>query len=305
MSTLNVSLGKEVTLQNPVLTASGTFGYGDEVSELVDVNQLGGLVTKSVTRNPRKGHPPPRIVETSAGMLNAIGLANIGVEQFCREKLPYLSTLSTAVFVSVAGASFQEYREVIEIIETHDWTFSGYEINISCPNVDQGGIEFGISAPMTEELTRLLRAATQRYLLVKLSPNVTAISDIAKAAENGGADGVSAINTVVGMGIDPLSGTFLLSNKFGGLSGPAILPIALAQVYKVAQAVTIPVIGIGGIMTAMDVISFIRAGAWAVEVGTANYRDPAIGIRLASEVGEFMNAQGISDLQEIRGSAHT
>jgi dihydroorotate dehydrogenase (NAD+) catalytic subunit len=305
MSTLSVSLRDDLTLQNPILTASGTYGYGDEVSDLVDVNKLGGLVTKSLTRHPRKGHPPPRIVETSAGMLNAIGLANIGVENFCKEKLPYLSTLKTAVFVSVAGASFQEYQEVIEIIESENPTIAGYEINISCPNVDQGGMEFGISAEITEELTRRLRISTQRFILVKLSPNVTHIGEIALAAQNGGADGVSAINTVIGMGIDPLSGAFRLSNKFGGLSGPAILPIALAQVYKIAQSVTIPIIGMGGIMTAGDVISFIRAGAWAVEVGTANYRDPGIGIRLAGEVADILEARGISNLQKIRGSVHS
>ncbi|MFC1620318.1 dihydroorotate dehydrogenase [Candidatus Neomarinimicrobiota bacterium] len=305
MSTLSVALRDDLTLQNPILTASGTYGYGDEVSDLVDVNELGGLVTKSLTRHPRKGHPPPRIVETSAGMLNAIGLANIGVEKFCKEKLPYLSKLKTAVFISVAGASFQEYQEVIDLIESENPTIAGYEINISCPNVDQGGMEFGISAEITEELTRRLRTSTQRFILVKLSPNVTHIGEIALAAQNGGADGVSAINTVIGMGIDPLSGTFLLSNKFGGLSGPAIHPIALAQVYKIAQAVTIPIIGMGGIMTAVDVISFIRAGAWAVEVGTANYRDPGIGIRLAGEIADILEAQGISDLQKIRGSAHS
>jgi dihydroorotate dehydrogenase (NAD+) catalytic subunit len=305
MSALSVILRNDLTLLTPILTASGTYGYGDEVSDLVDVNKLGGVVTKSLTRHPRKGHPPPRIVETSAGMLNAIGLANIGVEKFCKEKLPYLSTLKTAVFVSVAGASFQEYLEVIEIIESENPTIAGYEINISCPNVDQGGMEFGISAEITEELTRRIRTSSDRFILVKLSPNVTHIGEIALAAQNGGADGVSAINTVIGMGIDPLSGEFRLSNKFGGLSGPAILPIALAQVYKIAQTVTIPIIGMGGIMTAGDVISFIRAGAWAVEVGTANYRDPGIGIRLAGEVADILEAQGISDLQEIRGSAHS
>jgi dihydroorotate dehydrogenase (NAD+) catalytic subunit len=305
MSALSVILRNDLTLLTPILTASGTYGYGDEVSDLVDVNKLGGVVTKSLTRHPRKGHPPPRIVETSAGMLNAIGLANIGVEKFCEEKLPYLSTLKTAVFVSVAGASFQEYLEVIEIIESENPTIAGYEINISCPNVDQGGMEFGISAEITEELTRRIRTSSDRFILVKLSPNVTHIGEIALAAQNGGADGVSAINTVIGMGIDPLSGEFRLSNKFGGLSGPAILPIALAQVYKIAQTVTIPIIGMGGIMTAGDVISFIRAGAWAVEVGTANYRDPGIGIRLAGEIADILESQGISDLQEIRGSAHS
>ncbi|MFB0516153.1 MAG: dihydroorotate dehydrogenase [Candidatus Neomarinimicrobiota bacterium] len=304
MVDLTVTLGDKLVLQNPILTASGTFGYGDEVPELVDVNQLGGLVTKSITRHPREGHPPPRIAETSAGMLNAIGLANIGVERFCNEKLPYLAELSTAAIVSIAGSSFEEYQEVMKIIEGRQPRIMGYEINISCPNVHDGGMEFGVSTYMTEELTRHLRELTARFLIVKLSPNVTAISDIAKAAEQGGADAISAINTVVGMGVDPRTGTFQLSTGIGGLSGPAIKPIALAAVYKVAQAVTIPVIGIGGIMTVGDVVAFVRAGAHAVQIGTANFRDPGIGIRLISELGSFLEELGVSRLSEIRGSAH-
>lgn len=304
MVDLTVNLGEKLALQNPILTASGTFGYGDEVLELVDVKQLGGLVTKSITRHPREGHPPPRIAETPAGMLNAIGLANIGVERFCTEKLPYLAELTTVAIVSIAGSSFEEYREVMEIIEARQPRIGGYEINISCPNVKKGGMEFGVSARMTEELTRSLRQLTERFLMIKLSPNVTAIGEIARAAQEGGADAVSTINTVVGMGIDPETGEFHLSTGIGGLSGPAIKPIALAAVYNVARAVTIPVIGIGGIMTAGDVVTFIRAGAHAVQIGTANYRDPAIGVRLASELHTFAERLGIGSLTEIRGSAH-
>ncbi len=304
MVDLTVALGGKLTLQNPILTASGTFGYGDEALDLVDVNQLGGLITKSITRHPREGHPPPRIAETPAGMLNAIGLANIGVERFCAEKLPFLGKLNTTVIVSIAGSSFDEYQEVMKVIEVQQPSINGYEINISCPNVNEGGMEFGISASVTEELTRSLRQLTERFLMVKLSPNVTDIGEIAQAAQAGGADAVSAINTVVGMGIDPLTGKFQLSTGTGGLSGPAIKPIALAAVYKIARAVTIPVIGIGGIMSAEDVVAFIRAGAHAVQIGTANYRDPAIGVRLASKLRSFLEELGIDLLSEIRGSAH-
>ena len=304
MVDLTVALGGKLTLQNPILTASGTFGYGDEALDLVDVNQLGGLITKSITRHPREGHPPPRIAETPAGMLNAIGLANIGVERFCAEKLPFLGKLNTAVIVSIAGSSFNEYREVMEVIEARQPSIGGYEINISCPNVKEGGLEFGIRADMTAELTRSLRQLTERFLMVKLSPNVTDIGEIAQAAQAGGADAVSAINTVLGMGVDPGTGKFQLSTGTGGLSGPAIKPIALAAVYKIARAVTIPVIGIGGIMSTEDVVAFIRAGAHAVQIGTANYRDPAIGVRLGAQLRSFMEELGAGQLSEIRGSAH-
>jgi len=304
MTDLTISLGEKLILQNPILTASGTFGYGDEAPELVDVNQLGGLVTKSITRQPREGHPPPRIAETPAGMLNAIGLANMGVERFCAQKLPFLNTLNPAVIVSIAGSSFDEYLEVLEIIEAQKSSIDGYEVNISCPNVREGGMQFGVSARMTMELTRNLRQLTERFLMVKLSPNVTTIGDIARAAQEGGADAVSAINTVIGMGVDPGTGKFQLSTGIGGLSGPAIRPIALAAVYQVAHAVTIPVIGIGGIMSAGDVVAFIQAGAHAVQIGTANFRDPGSGVRLVAEVQTFCEESGISRLSDIRGSAH-
>ena len=303
MVDLKVALGEKLTLQNPILSASGTFGYGDELPELVDVNELGGLITKSLTRHPREGHPPPRIAETPAGMLNAIGLANIGVERFCAEKLPYLNGLKTAVVASVAGSTLDEYLEVVEYIEASDPDIAGYEINISCPNVKEGGMEFGISARITEELTARLRPLSDRLLMVKLSPNVTSISDIARGAEQGGADAVCAINTVVGMGVDPRTGKFLVSSGLAGLSGPAIRPIAVAAVYEVARAVTIPVIGVGGIMNGADAISFVRAGAWAVQIGTANYRDPATGVKVVSQLRALMEELGVGSLSELRGSA--
>ncbi len=304
MTDLAVPLGRGLALKNPVMVASGTFGYGDETANLLDPNELGGLVTKSISLAPRDGHPPPRICETPAGMLNAIGWANIGVEAFCRDKLPYLSGLQTAVFVSVAGSSQAEYAAVIEALERSAPEIAGYEINISCPHVEKGGLEFGVSPEQTEKLTRRLRAITQRYLMVKLSPNVTDIGAIAQAAERGGADAVSAINTVVGMDLDPVTGIFKVRNGLCGLSGPAIRPIALANVYKVARAVSIPVIGIGGIMAVEDVVRFIRVGARAVQIGTANYRDPRIGVRIARELPAYLAAINAAGLGEIRGSAH-
>ncbi|MEE9162931.1 MAG: dihydroorotate dehydrogenase [Candidatus Neomarinimicrobiota bacterium] len=303
MVDLKVALGEKLALQNPILSASGTFGYGDELPELVDVNELGGLVTKSLTRHPREGHPPPRIAETPAGMLNAIGLANIGVERFCAEKLPYLNGLKTTVVASVAGSTIAEYLEVVEYIEAQGPDIAGYEINISCPNVKEGGMEFGVSAKITEELTARLRPLSDRLLMVKLSPNVTSISDIARAAQQGGADAVCAINTVVGMGVDPHTGQFQVSTGLAGLSGPAIRPIALAAVYEVARAVTIPVIGVGGIMNGADAMSLVRAGAHAVQIGTANYRDPATGVKVVSQLRALMEELGVESLSELRGSA--
>jgi len=298
-----IRLNSNLTLKNPILTASGTFGYADEVPQLVDVERLGGVVTKSVTLEPREGHPPPRIAETPSGMLNGIGLANLGVEKFCSDKLPFLNQLDTAVFISIAGTTGKDYTDVLSKIEACNPNIDGYEINISCPNVENGGMEFGVDAAMTEDLTMRLRKITKRFLMVKLSPNVTSIAEIAKAAEGAGADGVSAINTVVGMDVDPVDGKFKVAIGLCGLSGPAIRPIALANVYNVAKAVKIPVIGVGGIMNVEDVIRFIRVGAIAVQIGTLNYRDPAIGVNLAEELEDYMARNGIESLESIRGTA--
>ncbi len=300
---LKIKLHPGLVLKNPVLTASGTFGYADEAGQLVDVERLGGIVTKSITLEPREGHPPPRIAETPSGMLNAIGLANLGVNQFCKEKLPFLNQLETAVFISIAGTTASDYCDVLSIIEASNPNIAGYEINISCPNVKRGGMEFGIDAAITHDLTNRLRQLTDKFLMVKLSPNVTSIAEIALAAESAGADGVSAINTVVGMDVDPITGKFKVGTGLCGLSGPAIRPIALANVYKVAKAVKIPVIGIGGIMNVADIIRFIRVGAMAVQIGTLNYRDPAIGVQLAGELEHYMAENGIESLVEIRGTA--
>ncbi len=303
ISMLKIELIPKLTLKNPILTASGTFGYADEAPLLVDVERLGGIFTKSINLEPRGGHPPPRIAETPSGLLNAIGLANLGVKLFCSEKLPFLNQLDTAVFISIAGTTGQDYADVMSIIEACNPNIAGYEINISCPNVKKGGMEFGVDAAMTGALTARLRKLTTRFLMVKLSPNVTSIAEIAKAAEAAGADGVSAINTVVGMDVDPANGKFKVGTGLCGLSGPAIRPIALANVYQVAQAVKIPVIGVGGIMTVEDVIRFIRVGAVAVQVGTLNYRDPAIGVHLAEELArEYVRLMKKAAHQEDRKS---
>lgn len=284
-----------------MLVASGTFGYGDECLDLVDVNKLGGIVTKSLSMKPRDGNPQPRIVETASGMLNSIGLANIGVNRFVVEKLPFLKTLDTAIIVNIAASSIDEYCQVMDILEMEEGV-DGYEINVSCPNVKEGGLSFGTSCPMVEEITRRLRTRTKKFLSTKLTPNVTHISEFARAAEGAGADAVSVINTVIGMAVNVHERKPMLSTVTGGLSGPAIKPIALAKVYETAQAVKIPIIGIGGIMSAIDAIEFFMVGATAVEIGTANYIDPATGIRVAEGITAFCEARNIDDVGTLVGS---
>lgn len=290
-----------VEFHNRVLVASGTYGYGDDCLDLADVNKLGGVITKSLSMKPRDGNPPPRIVETSSGMLNSIGLANIGVKRFVAEKIPFLKTLTTAVIANIAASSIDEYCEVLSVLEEEEG-IDGYEINVSCPNVREGGLSFGTSSPMVEEITRRLRSKTKKLLIIKLTPNVTHISEFARAAEGAGADAVSAINTVIGMAIDIRTRRPLLSTVTGGLSGPAIKPIALAKVYECARAVSIPVIGIGGIMNATDAIEFFMAGATAVEVGTANYVDPGAGIKIAHGIAQFCEDHKIPDVGDLVGT---
>lgn len=290
-----------VEFRNRVLVASGTFGYGNEVKDLVDVNELGGICTKSLSWKPRDGNPPRRIVETSSGMLNSIGLANIGVRAFIDEKLPYLRTLNTAIIANIAGSSIQEYCDVLNLLEQQEG-IAGYEINISCPNVKEGGLNFGTNCDMTRQITSRLRPLTQKPLIMKLTPNVTHISEFARAVEEAGADAVSVINTLIGMAVDIRSRKPKLSTVTGGLSGPAIKPIALAKVYEVAQVVKIPIIGIGGIMTAEDAVEFLLVGASAVQVGTANFIDPATGVKVAAGLRAFAETQGLSDVgQLVRG----
>ena len=298
---LSSKIGK-YKFKTPILTASGTYGYGDEVKDLVNIDNLGGIITKSVTLNPREGNPPPRIVETSSGMLNSIGLANLGVKEYIKQKIPNLNCLNTNVIINIAGSMIEDYLETLEMLESSSSNHIGYEINISCPNVKEGGMAFGVSPKVTEDLTKRMRNITDRLLIMKLSPNVTSISDIAMAAEFGGADAVSAINTVVGMGIDINSFRPKLYTTFGGLSGPAIKPIALANVHKIYKAIKIPIIGMGGISCADDVIEFILAGSDLVQIGTLNYKNPNLGIQILDDLKKFCLEKKISNLSEIKGN---
>jgi dihydroorotate dehydrogenase (NAD+) catalytic subunit len=290
-----------VEFKNRVLVGSGTFGYGDEVRELVDVSKLGGIITKSLSLKPRAGNAPPRIVETAGGMLNSIGLANIGVYKFVQEKLPYLRTLDTAIIANIAASSIDEYCEVLDILEGHEGV-DGYEINVSCPNVKEGGLSFGTSCELTEEITRRLRDRTKKPLIIKLTPNVTHVSEFARAVEGAGADAISAINTLVGMAVDVRTRKPKIATVTGGLSGPAIKPVALAKVFEIVNAVSIPVIGIGGIMNVQDALEFLLVGATAVQVGTANFIDPSTGVTIADGIAAYCVEQGIADVGSIIGT---
>lgn len=288
-------------LKNRVLAASGTFGYGDESADLVDIAQLGGVVTKSLSLKPRDGNPPVRIVETPSGMLNSIGLANIGVHRFVQERLPQLRKKEVAVIANVAASSVEEYCQVVDVLEAADGVHA-YEINVSCPNVREGGLSFGTNVGRTAEVTRRVRARTAKPLAIKLTPNVAFIAEFARAVEAEGADAVSVINTLIGMAVDIHKRKPVLSTVTGGLSGPAIKPVALAKVYETAHAVKIPVIGIGGITTATDAIEFLMAGASAVQVGTANFIDPATGVHVAEGIKRWCAAQEIGDVGDLVGS---
>ena len=285
--------------------ASGTFGYGTENPELVDVSNIGAIVTKSITLNPREGNPPPRIVETPSGMINSIGLANIGVDKYVNEMLPVYEEIGSPIIMNIAGSSMEEYIKVLQQMEAVSSNIVGYEINISCPNVKEGGMEFGVDCNMTEKLTKELRKLTDRLLIMKLSPNVTDISAIATSSENGGADAVSAINTVVGMSIDHKTGKNNIYTTYGGLSGPAIKPVGLACVHKVYNSVKIPIIGIGGIVNSSDVIEYILAGSIAVQVGTANYRDPGISEKILNDLNSYLDEQELDSIDSLIGSVKT
>ena len=291
----------DVIFNNPILVASGTYGYGNEVKDLVDVSMLGGIVTKSVTLNPREGNNPPRITETPSGMLNSIGLANPGVKVFCENKVPYLNNLETNIVINIAGSQINDYLQTLRTIELSNGNHIGYEINISCPNVNEGGMEFGVDCDLTEQLTARLRKLTDRLLIMKLSPNVTDIAAIGVAAEKGGADALSAINTLVGMSINTTNKKSNIHYGYGGLSGPAIKPVGLACVHKIYQSVNIPLIGIGGITSADDVLEYVLAGAAAVEVGTANYRDPNIGTSIIVELDTLLDQNDIGSVPEFVG----
>ncbi|OQX95055.1 dihydroorotate dehydrogenase B catalytic subunit [candidate division KSB1 bacterium 4572_119] len=300
MTDLSVKIGG-VVFANPILTASGTFGSGEEFAGFVDLNKIGGIVTKAVSFAPRPGNPGPRIAETSCGILNSIGLANVGVERFVEEKLPFLRSLKTKVMVNIAGKTINEYAAVIKIIETAGGV-DGYELNVSCPNVKEGGIAFGTDAETTARITKEARKVTDKCLIVKLTPNVTSIGQIALAAENAGADAISVINTLVGMAVDIHTKKPKLATITGGLSGPAVKPVALAKVFEVVNAVKIPVIGIGGIMNVDDVVEFLITGAAAVQIGTANFINPGITEKLVFELAKYCEKNQIQNINNLIGS---
>jgi len=290
-----------IRLKNPVITASGTFGYGEEFSELFDLNVLGGLVVKGLSAQPMKGASPPRLHETASGMLNAIGLQNVGVRRFVTEKLPWLLKYDTRIFANVFGSSTEEYVEVVHALNAAEG-LSGYEINISCPNVKKGGLLYGSDPLATHEVVKAVKQVSRLPVIVKLSPNVTDITEIARAAEDAGADALSLINTLLGMSVDVESREPRLGNLTGGLSGPAIKPVALRMVFQVVRAVSIPVIGIGGIFTAEDALEFILVGARAVEVGTANFLNPKISVKIIEGLRAYCERKGIQRLSSLVGS---
>ncbi len=300
MIDLRINLGNNLVLSNPVMTASGTFGYGDELAEILDINQFGGIVTKSLSLEPRIGNPSPRIVETASGMINSIGLANIGLEAFLKQKKPFLSELTCKVIVNIAARTEEEFGTVIRELDHEDW-IAGYEINVSCPNVKEGGIAFGTDPRVLERLIGVLRKTTKRFLIVKLSPNVTDIAAMAKIVQNNGADAVSLINTVYGAAIDIYTRKPKINTIIGGLSGPAIKPIALANVIKVREAVEIPIIGIGGISCGEDVIEFMLAGASAVQLGTINFTNPCVVSEILEFLTVYMKQQKLTTISDLIG----
>ena len=299
-SDMRVTLGK-LTLKNPVLTASGTFGYASEFEKLIDLNRLGGIIVKGLSLEASRGNPPPRIVETPCGMLNAIGLENVGLEAFVAEKLPVLKKIDAPVLVNIYGKTVAEYAELASRLEDIE-DVSGIEVNISCPNVRCGGMAFGAYPESTAQVVRAVRKRTTRHMMVKLSPNVTDVTEIARSAEGEGADSISLINTITGMAIDIETRRPKLANITGGLSGPAIRPVALRMVWQTAQAVKIPVIGVGGIMTAKDALEFLIAGAAAVQVGTANFINPRATIDIIDGIEAFLEERNIAGLGDIIGT---
>ncbi|MDX1765012.1 MAG: dihydroorotate dehydrogenase [bacterium] len=297
---LSVNIGG-IAMKNPVITASGTFGYGEEAAEIYDLSLLGAVTAKGISLQPQQGNPPPRICETPAGMLNAIGLQNVGVEVFIRDKLPFLKQWDTRLIANVYGHSADDYGEVARILSDHDGV-DGLELNISCPNVQKGGMAFGTDPLETRRVVQVVRKATTLPLIVKLSPNVTDITEFARIAEGEGADGLSVINTLLGMAIDIHRRKPRLANVLGGLSGPAIRPVALRMVYQVARAVTIPIIGMGGIMSVDDALAFLLAGAQAVAVGTGNFVDPLLPVRMPQAIGAYMISQGMASMGDLIGA---
>ena len=300
MANLNVKINS-LELKNPVMTASGTFGYGLEFADFIDLSQLGGIIVKGTTLHPRQGNPYPRMSETAMGMLNCVGLQNKGVDYFCEHIYPEVKNLGTHVIVNVSGSSPEEYAACAARIDALEG-IPAIELNISCPNVRQGGMAFGVTTSGAASVVKAVRASYHKTLIVKLSPNVTDIADIARACEAEGADAVSLINTLMGMAVDIERRRPLLSINTGGLSGPAVKPVALRMVWQVAKAVGIPVVGLGGISTPEDAIEFLMVGASAIEVGTANFIDPTVTVRIIDGINQWLDAHGCADVHEIIGA---
>jgi len=299
MADLSIKIGS-VNFKNPVLTASGTFGYGIEFKDFIDLNKLGGIVVKGTTGKNREGNAYPRMTETASGMINAVGLQNKGVDHFIKEIYPQIKDYKTNIFVNVSGSTIEEYVEVAGKLNTLD-KIPGIELNISCPNVKEGGMVFGTHCPSAMEVTKQVRNVYKKLLIVKLSPNVTDITEFARAVEGEGADCISLINTLLGMAIDAKSRKPLLSTVTGGLSGPAIKPVALRMVWQCYNAIKIPIIGIGGIMNASDAIEFFLAGATAVQIGTANFIDPAITVKIIDGINNYLSQNNIKSVSELIG----
>ncbi|MEI6684044.1 MAG: dihydroorotate dehydrogenase [Bacteroidota bacterium] len=303
MADLSINIAG-LLFKNPVTTASGTFGYGDEFREFIDLGRLGGIFVKAVTGKNRNGNAYPRMAETPSGMLNSVGLQNKGVDHFCREIYPKIMNFDTHIIVNVSGSTVEEYVEVAERINELD-KVPAIELNISCPNVKLGGMAFGTVPAMATEVTAAVRKVYKKVLMVKLSPNVTSITDLAKAVSDGGADAITLINTLLGMAIDAEQRRPVLSTITGGLSGPAIKPVALRMVWQVHKAVNIPIVGLGGIMNATDAIEFILAGASAIQVGTANFIDPAISVKIVDGIEAYLNRHQIGSVTELVGALKT
>ena len=300
MADLRVNIGK-LEMKNPVMTASGTFGYGLEFQDFVDLEQIGGIIVKGTTLHHREGNPYPRMAETPMGMINAVGLQNKGVHYFVDHIYPQIKDINTNMIVNVSGSQVEDYAETARIINELD-SIPAIELNISCPNVKQGGMAFGVSAHGAEEVVSAVRKVYDKTLIVKLSPNVTDITEIAKAAEAAGADSVSLINTLLGMAINAEKRKPVLSTITGGMSGAAVKPIALRMVWQVAKAVNIPVVGLGGIMNWRDAVEFLLAGATAIEIGTANFIDPAITVKVSQGIDDYLNRHGFSSVKDIIGA---
>ena len=300
MVQLNTKIGS-LELKNPVMTASGTFGYGTEYSDFMDISRLGAIIVKGTTLNPRQGNPYPRMAETPSGMLNAVGLQNKGVDYFVDHIYPEVRKFQTNVIVNVSGSSIEDYAQCASIINTLD-DIPAIELNISCPNVKQGGMAFGVKPESAAQVVSAVRKAYDKTLIVKLSPNVTDITEIARAVEGAGADSVSLINTMLGMAIDAERRKPILSTVTGGMSGPAVKPVALRMVWQVAKAVKIPVIGLGGICSATDAIEFLLAGASAIQIGTANFIDPSISEKVVDGIEEYLVRHGFNSVQEVIGA---